>query len=156
MRAGKAQSFIGKKKKIEDSRWSGEWTVSTDLPGMQKPYPIPTAQRPDITLWCSERKIIYFVKLTVPHEDNIEDARLRKEDRYVPDIVKMYNNAEWQAEHLPIEVGCRGFVGNRLRKWLFSIGLSVKNSRQGIMKIQEAVEKASHWIWLKRDDQDWL
>jgi len=100
--------------------------------------------------------IIYFVELTVPHEDNIEDARLRKEDRYVPDIVKMYNNAEWQAEHLPIEVGCSGFVGNRLRKWLFSIGLSVKNTRQVIMKIQEAVEKASHWIWLKRDDRDWF
>ena len=156
VKEGRRQFFIGKKKKIEDTRWSGKWTVSVDLPGRMVPYPIPTEQKPDIVLWCEEKNIIYFVELTVPHEDNIEDARIRKDTRYVPAIVKLYENAGWKAEHLPVEVGCRGFVGNRLRKWISSIGLSVKTSRQVISQIQEATEKASHWIWLKREDQDWF
>ena len=120
------------------------------------PYPIPTEQKPDIVLWCEEKNTIYFVELTVPHEDNIEDARIRKDTRYQPAIVKLYKNAGWKAEHVPVEVGCRGFVGNRLRQWFSSIGLSVKTSRQVIKQIQEATEKASHWIWLKREDQDWF
>ena len=156
VKEGRRQFFIGKKKKIEDTRWSGKWTVSVDLPGRMVPYPIPTEQKPDIVLWCEEKNTIYFVELTVPHEDNIEDARIRKDTRYQPAIVKLYKNAGWKAEHVPVEVGCRGFVGNRLRQWFSSIGLSVKTSRQVIKQIQEATEKASHWIWLKREDQDWF
>ena len=64
---GRAQFFTGKKKKIEDRNWSGIWTLSVDLPGKMVPYPIPTEQKPDIVLWCTEKKTIFFVELTVPH-----------------------------------------------------------------------------------------
>ena len=59
--------------------------------------------------------------------------------------------------HHPVEVGCRGFVGNRLKKWLINIniGLPKRAINKSIKEIEEVTEKASHWIWLKRNDECW-
>ena len=64
--------------------------------------------------------------------------------------------AVWKALHFPIEVGCRGFVGNSVRRWLKIAGLGHRESNRVVRKVQETVERASHWIWLKRDDDSWL
>ena len=42
----------------------------------------PPPMKPDIVVWCTERKVVYLVELTVPPEDNIEAASIRKNDRY--------------------------------------------------------------------------
>ena len=99
-------------------------------------------------------KVLHLVELTVPHEDNIDAAKDRKDKRY-SELLNECEEAGWIADHFSIEVGCRGFVGNRMRKWLSVIGLP-KTKRISIIKeIQETVEKASHWIWLKRNDE-WM
>ena len=109
-------------------------------------------------IWSSgalREKIVYLVELTVPHEDNIDAAKDRKDERY-EDLVKECEEAGWSAAHFSVEVGCRGFVGERLRKWFTKIGLNTRQNNAAIQDIQATVEKASHWIWLKREDDRWL
>ena len=139
----------------DDERWAGSWEVAADLTGSERFFPIPTPKKPDIVVWSAERKIVYLVELTVPHEDNIEAAHIRKDDRYEK-LLKECEEAGWEASHFSVEVGCRGFIGERLRKWFKTIGLSNPEISITTKEIQHTVEKASHWIWLKREDDSWL
>ena len=41
-----------------------------------------TLQRPDLIVWSEEQRHIIILELTVPWEDNIKDAELRKEQRH--------------------------------------------------------------------------
>ena len=91
----------------------------------------------------------------MPHEDNIQDAHERKEARYEV-LVKECEEAEWHVEYFPVEIGCRGFIAPSLRKWLNVARLSLKKGNAVMKVLQETVEKASHWIWLKREDETWM
>ena len=56
--------------------------VFADLDGYRKPFPIPTVKKPDIVIWCMENKTVQLAELTVPHEENIEMAKDRKDEQY--------------------------------------------------------------------------
>ena len=151
------QTFYYKQKQStkNDETWDGTWEIAADLPGCERFFPIPTQKKPDIVVWCAERKIVHLVELTVPHEDNIDAARDRKDKRY-EGLLEELEEENWCATHLSVEVGCRGFIGERLRKWFNIIGLKNAQKNAAMREIQETVEKASHWIWLKRNDGSWL
>jgi hypothetical protein len=155
VRPGQESFYKQKQTTRPDKNWDGTWEIAADLPGKEKFFPIPTTKKPDIVVWCTERKIVHLVELTVPHEDNIDAAQVRKDDRYEK-LLEECEEANWTATHLSVEVGCRGFIGNRLRRWFTSIGLNSRQTNNAIKNIQETVEKASHWIWLKREDDTWL
>ena len=91
-------------------------------------------------------------ELTVPHEDNIEMAKDRKDERYAQ-LLNQCEEAGCSAEQFSSEVGCRGVVGNRMRQWLLLMGFPKCKINKLIKEIQETVEKVSHWIWLKRNDE---
>ena len=133
---------------------SGQWELGADLAGCQRAFPIPTPKKPDMVIWCEELKEVHLVELTVPHEDNICAAHERKEDRYA-ELIKSCEEKGWKATNFPVEVGCRGFIAASVRKWLRVAGLGLKEGNKLIKTLQETVEKASHWIWLKRDDEGW-
>ena len=154
MRPGQQSFYKRKNKSVDDERWHGVWEVAADLDGCRKSFIIPTSKKPDIVLWCTERKVIQLAELTVPHEDNIDAAKDRKDERYTG-LLNQCEEAGWNAKHFSIEVGCRGFVGHRMRQWLSLIGLPKSKRNSMIKEIQETVEKASHWIWLKRNDE-WM
>ena len=115
---------------------------------IQKDFPIATRRKPDIFLWCKERKIIELIELTVPYEDNIDSAADRKDERYQV-LLDACEVAGWQAAHYPIEVGGRGYTVHRLRSWLLSISLCHQEANTIMKNVSETAEKASHWIWLK-------
>lgn len=149
-------SYCKRKNKTKcDEYWNGEWKMEVDLPGNNFVFPVvPTGKRPDIVVWCEERQIVRMVELTVPFEDNIDAAEVRKQERYEK-LVEDCEETGWVTECRTIEVGCRGFVGNRTRKWLLDVGLGKREVSSIIKTLQETVEKASHWIWLKREDRSW-
>ena len=155
VRSGQKSFYKQKQTTKTDENWDGTWEISADLPGKERFFPIPSPKKPDIVVWCAERKSVHLVELTVPHEDNIDAAQVRKDDRYEK-LLEECEEANWTATHLSVEVGCRGYIGNRLRKWFSTIGLSPRQASNAMKNIQETVEKASHWVWLKRDDEQWL
>ena len=124
-----------------DPDWEGSWNMSLDLDG-QFYCPLETrGQRPDLVLWCEERKVIKFVELTIPWETNIDDAWLRKDSRYDP-LVESCEDLGWEAHCLPIEVGARGFVGHRAHSLLRQLGFTSKEGKDLIRRMQETVEKS--------------
>ena len=132
----------------------GKWEVAADLEGYNSFFPIPTTQKPDLVIWCEEEKEVHLVELTVPHEDNISAAHERKEKRYEALVVGC-EEAGWKARHFPVEVGCRGFIAASVQKWMRVAGLGWKKEKAMTRALQETVEKASHWIWVKREDNSW-
>ena len=122
VRPGQKDIIRTSNKLIDNEKWTESWKVAADLPGKQKPFVIPTTKKPDIIVWCSERKEVHLVELTVPHEDNIGSSEVRKDDRY-KEFLKNCEDAECDATHFPVEIGRRDFIGNRLKKWLIDIGL---------------------------------
>ena len=99
--------------------------------------------------------MIELVELTVPYEENMEAARIRKDERYEK-LVDGCCDAGWTAWHSPVEIGCRGFVGPQFRRWLLKTGFTSREATKLIKDVQEAIEKASHWVWLKRNDESWI
>ena len=57
-----------------------DWEMQVDLGGkLVVPQEIVcTRQRPDIVLWSVSQRIVYFIELTVPWEDSVEEAYERK------------------------------------------------------------------------------
>lgn len=132
----------------------GRWEVAADLQGSERFFPIPTTKKPDLVIWCEEEKEVHIVELTVPYEDNISSAHERKEKRYEA-LVEDCVEAGWKAVHFPVEVGCRGFIATSVRKWMREAGLGPKKASAMTKTLQDTVEKASHWVWLKREDNNW-
>ncbi len=58
----------------------------------------------------------------------------------------------WKARCKPIEVGCRGFAGKSLHRVLGLLGICGLHRRRAIKNILEAAEKASRWLWLRREE----
>ena len=72
-----------------------------------------TAQRPNIVLWSTSTRQVAMLELTVPWEERLEEAHERKKLKYqgLGDDCRDNNGRVWC---LPVEVGCRGFVGQSL------------------------------------------
>ena len=43
-----------------------------------------------------------------------------------------------------------------MRKWLSAAGLRLRKRNEVMKVLQQTVEKASHWIWIKREDESWV
>ena len=140
-------------KTTDDPLWSGHWRMEVDLAGEGYKLPVETGetQRPDLVVYCTERRKLKYFELTVCWESGMEAARIRKECRYAS-IVKRCEEQGWQVDCLPFEVGARGFVGNRMRSLIQQLGMSKLETRSLIGRIQETVEDASRFIWNKRQD----
>ena len=142
---------------IDDPEWSGAWEMKADLKGegfgLPVSLPVETEERPDMAVFCEVRKKLRLLELTVCWESGMEAARLRKEKRYAT-LVKRCEEQGWGCECLPIEVGARGFVGNRTMSLFHHLGLSKLDTRKMIDRVQEAAESASRFVWNHRSDQD--
>ena len=100
---------------------AGDWQLQADLRGrMQFPQEIAaTNQRQDIVIWSPSSRQAILVELTVPWEERIEEAYERKRNKY-QDLVTDCQQRGWRVWCLPVEVGCRGFVGQSM--WRASWG----------------------------------
>ena len=124
--------------------------MSADLQkALQFPQHIAFTQaRPDIVLWSDTAKKVVLVELTVPWEENMEEAYERKMARYEPLRADCEDNG-WHCAVVPVEVGCRGFIGRSTLKFLSSLGLDNKSKKLITSRLQRTTEYASRWIWSK-------
>ena len=90
----------------------------------------------------------------VPHEDTVSLVHEQKDSRYEA-LVGECEEAGWKATHFPFEFGCRGFIVTSITKWMRVAGHGPTKRNIMTKALQETVEKASHWIWVKREDTSW-
>ena len=111
-----------------------------------------TTLRPDIVIWSKKTKQVVLVELTVPWEERMEEAHEKKKAKYQP-LLEDCQDRGWRTWNLPVEVGCRGFVGQSLWRCLGTLGIKGKSRGTATSGIGEEAEAASRWIWYKRDEQ---
>ena len=79
-----------------------------------------TAMKSGVVLYSGRECIVYFIELTIPFEDVIEEAFERK--RYV-ELVAEGRERGWQAHIRPVEMGIRGFVTKSTTTLLLDLGV---------------------------------
>ena len=133
---------------------AGDWQMVADIHGrMQFPANIAaTNSRPDLVLWSEGTKQVIMLELTVPWEERMEEAHQRKLLKYQQLVEDCQGNG-WKARCLPVEVGCRGFAGQSLWQALRLLGLHGMARKKLIAEVCEEAERASRWVWSKREEQ---
>ena len=117
--------------------------------GSQLKFPIDivdTSLRPDLLLLSRKRKYLIIGELTVPWEDNMNEAFEFKSNKY-SDLVQSCRDAGWRTWFFPFEVGCRGFVSKSWSQFCHALGL--QGYRSGKIDVSCSALKASAWIWRK-------
>ena len=89
------------------------WKVSADLKtSLQFPvHIIQTEKRSGIVAWSDSKKSVLLIELTVPWEENREETYERNKSRYETLLADCMEKG-WICHVIPIEVGCRGFLGH--------------------------------------------
>lgn len=137
-------------------RGANDWEMRVDLGGkLVVPQEIvSTNLRPDLVLWSTSQQRVYFIELTVPWEDSVEEAYERKKLKYA-DLAAEAEQRGWKARVCPVEVGCRGFIARSTLSLLGELGISGRSLQQVINQLSEEALKGSQWIWLRRNDVSW-
>ena len=126
-----------KNSKMKLLNGASDWKVSVDLKTSQQ-FPVPiiqTEKQPDIVTWSNSKKSVHLIELTVPSEENWEDAHERKKNRY--EILR----ADC------VEKGCRSFLGHSVISFLSKIGITGRSLKVASDRLQTTVQYASSWIW---------
>ena len=109
-------------------------------------------------MWSDTLRSVILAELTVSWEANIEWAHERKAIKY-HNLKNQIEDNGWKCHVYPVEVGCRGFVGQSIVKFLNAIGVAPRIRQATIRKLQEIAETGSAWIWNSRDqmktDRTW-
>ena len=132
------------------------WEMEVDL-GRKLHFPeavLSTTLRPDIIMWSPEGKKIILVELTVPWEEGCEEAAERKKTKY-QQLVQDCRDKGWTAWLMTAEVGCRGFPAQTVWNLMTKVGLRGHLRKTAVRRLGEAAERASCWLWHKREDNSW-
>ena len=129
---------------------ASDWKVSADLKtSLQFPvHIIQTEKQPDIVAWSDSKKSVLLIELTVPWEENQEEAHERNKKR---DETLCANCVEkgWICYVIPIEVDCHGFTGHSVISFLSKIGITGRSLKVASNHLQTTARYASNWIWSK-------
>ena len=126
---------------------ASDWKVSADLKTSQQ-FPvhiIQTEKRLDIVAWSDSKKSAFLIELTVPWEENREEAHDGKKNRYKTLRADCMEKG-CICYVIPIEVGCRDFLGHSVISFLSKIGITGRSLKVASNRLQAAVQYASSWI----------
>ena len=91
---------------------------------------------------------INILELTVPWEENGEEAHERKKNRYETLRADCVEKG-WIWHVIPIEVGYRGFLGHSVTSFLSKIGITGRSLKVASNRFLTVAQYASRWIWSK-------
>ena len=86
------------------------------------PHIVSTRLRPDMLVWSDLEKIVYFIELTVPWEDRVEDANELKKAKYT-EMAGEAAQRGWSTRLRPVEISVRGFVASSATSLLSELGI---------------------------------
>lgn len=131
------------------------WEMRADLrKRLVFPDIVQTNLRPDIVVWSAQQKSIITIELTVPWEEGCEEAHERKRAKYT-ELLEMCRERGWRTWLFPVEVGCRGFPAQSVWRMFKMLGVLGKDRRMAIRRLEEKAERASCWLWYRREEQSW-
>ena len=143
------------------------WKVYCYLLGTTKiagttipPDIIPTKQRPDLVFVNDSSKTIVIFELTVPFEQNIEAAHVKKSNKY-SGLTSDLQEQGYDAKLICFEVGSRGMISHTNKCRLQSIfpTLFSKPMKRAASKLLKSISKraisCSYSIFYSKYDHEW-
>lgn len=126
------------------------WNLEVDL-GRKLVFPdiVHTTLKPDIVLWSKTGKKLIVIELTVPWETRCVQAYERKMAKYT-ELLELCRQQGWRTWLFPVEVGVRGFCAQSVCRLMTAVGTTGRERRKAIQKLSQAAERASSWLWLRR------
>lgn len=94
-----------------------------------------------MALMSDTARQVVLLEVTVPWEDQIEDAARKKRAKYR----ELIDGAE--------DGSRRGFVGQSLCRAFKLLGNTGLHRKKVIRNTTDDAEKASRWLWIKRGDR---
>ena len=106
-------------------------------------------------LFSASLKKVFLIELTVPAEEGIEAANLRKQGRYFPLVTEINDSTKWSAKCLAIEVGARGFVALSTQSFLRKFGIPDRALKKLVKTLSTIAAKCSYSIYLAHENKMW-
>ena len=148
------------KRQLQQHLLSGahDWKILFDTMYNKMVFPpeiCSTDLRPDILIWSTQLKQVFMIELTVPADENIEAAEIRKTARYqeLAQLMKTVNN--WNSKIITIEVGARAFVARSMNSCLRSLGFTPRAASSLCKDVSQVVARCSHNIYQNRENKKW-
>lgn len=135
-----------------------DWIVLIDGIPKRTVFPrctgVDSNLRPDILIYSQSRKVMIWAELTVPLEENVIDAEIRKTKRYL-DLAETLRSKHWTVHPYTIEVGSIGWVADSTSRFLRSVGFNRKQSQWIKKQISLSASRSSFLIWCSRFNKKW-
>jgi hypothetical protein len=163
VKAGEAKRSSTRKAKSNDNIFSqaSDWKFQADLHYDEKNAKVSvrvpdeivvSALAPDIIIWSSSAKVVVFLELTVPWEDNADKAQWRKSDKYA-DLEQRC--VGWTVHRYAIEVGARGFVFPSFTRAQTKLGVPSKHRKELRRRVAHKALVCSYVLYLDRNNWEW-
>ena len=130
-------------------RSSHDWKFQIDFRDKPVIFPVeicPSALRPDIVIWSINTHFAILIELTCPAEENIHDAKLRKETRYA-ELLTQIESAGWSTKLFTVEAGVRGCLSKTFLSTLRKLGFSPRLAKSVCSKVSDVVSRCSYSIF---------
>ena len=134
-KAGASFVKAGEKKKASQAKASNrsrlceatDWKLLVDYDHRQYVFPptiCATSERPDVVIWSMRCRVVILLELTVPAEEGLQAAKLRKEAKYTKLLESIAASNFWKPQLFTLEVGARGLVATRTYRAFTMLGFS--------------------------------
>ena len=145
--------------KAATSNFDPPWDVRADLAASAAGDTIPhdvlcTPLKPDLTVIQKESKEIFLVELTICWDTGFQQAQTRKLERY-QELVAELEEGGWKSTLITLEVGSRGFTGNRTATSLRKLFPKKKTRASLLTKMNQSALTGSYAIFIQRNNPIW-
>jgi hypothetical protein len=113
--------------------------------------PFVLNQRPDAVIWSMRARAVILLELTVPAEEGLQAAHLRKEAKYTKLLESITATNFWKPQLLTLEVGARGLVATRTYRAFTILGFTAL-----CKLLSEVAARCSFAIFLAHKHKTWI
>ena len=131
------------------------WNMEVDL-GRRLVFPdiVQTTLRPHIVLLSEAGKKLIIIELTVPWETICVEVYERQKAKYT-EFVDLCRQRWWRTWLFTDVVGVREFCSQSICRLMTAVRTTGREKRKAIQKLSQAAERASSWLWLRREEKSW-
>ena len=139
--------------------YANDWKLLVDYNHRQYVFPptiCATNERPDVVIWSMRSRAVILLELTVPAEEGLEAAKLRKEAKYTNLLESISASNFWKPQLLTLEVGARGLVATRTFRAFTILGFTTVQANKLCKSLSEVAARCSYAIFLAHTHKTWI
>jgi len=115
-----------------------------------------TNERPDVVIWSMRSRAVILLELTVPAEEGLHAAKLRKEAKYIKLLESISDSNYWKPQLLTLEVGARGLVSTRTYRAFTVLGFTAVEAKKLCKVVSDVSARCSFAIFLAHKQKTWI